>query len=186
MIEAFQYPTAALQVKLLAPENRYTLPWEKRWLLWRIGQMEGAGNVLEIGTLFGDTAFEIASAFPTRKVICLDALDAGYNAMGLTAETVCRSARGLPNVELRIGNSRDFVYADEDRIRFIFIDGDHSWDGLRADTERALQYAKGGRIPIVWHDYAENFEVMYYLKWLANRGTRLFHVNGTTLVVYEP
>lgn len=184
MIDAIAYPSEALDLELLDPKNRYTLPWEKQWLLWRIAQTPPGTSVVEIGTLFGDTALEIASAFPNRKVICVDSISAEYG--GLTAESVCRSARGLPNVDLRILDSREFVYADADKVGFIFIDGDHHWDGVRGDSEKALAYAANRGIPVVWHDYAENFEVMYYLKWLASRGRRLFHVSGTTLAVCEP
>ena len=46
-------------------------------------------------------------------------------------------------------------------VGFVFLDGDHSYDGVRVDTEKALEYfaatagKKKERRFMVWHDVSE-------------------------------
>ena len=44
----------------------------------------------------------------------------------------------LDNVLMVIGNSRE--YQPQSRIQYAFIDGDHSYEGVRADFENIVQY----------------------------------------------
>ena len=38
---------------------------------------------------------------------------------------------------------------------FIFIDGDHRFEAVKADTEAALEFLQAGGGTLVWHDYYE-------------------------------
>jgi predicted O-methyltransferase YrrM len=66
---------------------------------------------------------------------------------------------------------------------YIFIDGDHSYEGVKNDTEKALQLLKPGGI-IVWHDYAAKSPGV--LKYLAefSQDRPLFRIRKTCLAVY--
>ena len=82
---------------------------------------------------------------------------------------VGRLAAGLPNVTILDQNSAELDYrrlvrqpdACMDRLGLVFIDGDHSYAGVRTDTEKALDYfaatpgKKKERRFIVWHDVSE-------------------------------
>jgi predicted O-methyltransferase YrrM len=66
---------------------------------------------------------------------------------------------------------------------YIFIDGDHSYEGVKNDTEKALQLLKPGGV-IVWHDYAAKSPgVLDYLAEFSQERP-LFRLRKTCLAVY--
>ena len=191
MLKAAPYLPVVGEHKLVGPWGG-TFPWEQRYLIWKIHSTRG--NILEIGTHFGYTAREFATAFPDRKVICVDVWAADYRGRGLTStDDVCKAARNMSNVELRLMDSKDFVYDPADDISFIYIDGNHDWEAVAIDTNKALDYLQGRHGTIAWHDYSEGHQSMMYLDWLNDHGLVrrglsnkwLYHVVGTTLVTYD-
>lgn len=164
-----------------------TKPWEVVWLLWKAAQVPG--NILEIGCRFGETTFEFASEFPNRTVFAVDCLDEGViqpwqKHERPTRETVCERARHLPNVRLALQDSKQFSYEGK-QIGFVFIDGDHSFTGVKADTELALA-AKVKTI--VWHDYYLDsvIAVKPYLDQLdLQMSCKVTLVNGTCLAFLD-
>ncbi len=74
----------------------------------------------------------------------------------------------------------------------IFIDGDHSYDGVRKDTEQALTLCHDETV-FLWHDFyrfpsyiadTPKRGVYHYLNELAESGRLvLYHIAGTYLVV---
>jgi predicted O-methyltransferase YrrM len=67
---------------------------------------------------------------------------------------------------------------------YIFIDADHSYAGVKNDTEKALAMLKPGGT-IVWHDYAAKSPGVYtYIQELSQ--TRpVFRIRNTCLIVYR-
>lgn len=69
----------------------------------------------------------------------------------------------------------------------IFIDGSHAYSYIESDSEKALKMLKPGGI-ILWHDYdgvyRNNKDVYKYLNQLS-KSLPLYHVKGTTFVVYK-
>jgi predicted O-methyltransferase YrrM len=65
----------------------------------------------------------------------------------------------------------------------VFIDGDHSKDGVEHDTLLALQCVRPGGI-IIWHDYHDlgTVDVREVLNEMYEIGYRLRHVKDTWLV----
>lgn len=139
---------------------------ETRALFWLAAQTTGA--ILEIGTHNGIKAMELARTFSDRKVITVD-YTGTYPTMALEqlSEQPSRDyfgsrCRDLANVTCLDTNSRTLNYLTLERlvggpIGFIFIDGDHSDHGVRADTNLALNYAAMSRqaLIIAWHDYTD-------------------------------
>ena len=72
-----------------------------------------------------------------------------------------------------------------DGIDFVLVDGSHSYEYVRSDTELAFQVLAPGGI-VLWDDYGpQGPEVFEYLNKLAS--TRpLVHVKATDLVFYDP
>jgi predicted O-methyltransferase YrrM len=97
-------------------------------------------------------------------------------------------------IERRVGNtSRELFGADAPgSYDLIFIDADHSYEGVRRDTALALPLlAPSGYI--VWHDYSNwgYFDgkngVPEHLSELAEqRGLPVAHIAGTDLVLHSP
>jgi len=116
------------------------------------------GPIVEIGTLFGLTTQLIAMAKePDRKLITVD--NYSWNPFQLPARSHQRFTRGALrfctercNVELFDGSNVAFYaqYRGE-RPAMVFIDADHSYEGIVVD----LAWARRMQIPVICgHDYA--------------------------------
>ncbi len=83
-----------------------------------------------------------------------------------------------------LGDSATLDYSEvEGKIDFIFVDGDHSYDYVRRDSENAFKMLSPTGL-ILWHDYGVFWDaVARCLREVASAG-RLYHVEGTTLVIF--
>ena len=72
-----------------------------------------------------------------------------------------------------------------ERVEFCFVDGDHSFEYVKADSENAFRMLAPGGL-ILWHDYSGSWpSVSQYLRELA-RTKSLYHIAETSIVVYGP
>jgi Methyltransferase domain len=77
--------------------------------------------------------------------------------------------------------SRSLTADDLCEVDAVFIDGDHSYDGVMHDTLLAKALINPGGI-IIWHDYNnEPVGVREALFELAAMGEPIFHIEGTWL-----
>jgi len=128
-------------------------------------------NFLEIGTWSGATLSELARRFPSKTFHSVDFLEIElpYKCAMTTRmprQDIGKYARHLPNVVLHYIESKDFEYGDKN-IGLVFIDGNHSYEGCKLDTDKALAYFKREKKSgiICWHDSNNNyFGVPKYLK----------------------
>jgi hypothetical protein len=102
-------------------------------------------------------------------------------------------SRRLQNV-VHIGhNSRTFDYTPYlGTCDLVFIDGDHSYDGVRSDTEHAFRLLRNDRSAVVWHDYMRTSEEN--VEWGVVAGLLdgapkdaipdIYHVSNTLCAVY--
>lgn len=158
MIPTVPFPAAALTRPLSIDISRWTPPHETQLLVHLAGTV--AGNILEIGCNNALTTREFALAYPDRQVFGIDYVEE-VNTMvpeqqyERPVQEFGKWAHDLPNVTLRLQNSRTLDYAALPDIGVIFIDGDHSYEGVKADTELALAYAFARKNPtlVMWHDY---------------------------------
>ena len=124
------------------------------------------GDILEIGCNQGSTTFQLATENPNKHVFGIDwtgvptVCPEQVNEQDIAKVELGKAAKHLPNVTIRDINSREYDYkALSPKVGFVFIDGDHSYDGVKADTENALRHLAFGRVldkdrrAIVWHDY---------------------------------
>lgn len=129
---------------------------------------QSRGNFLEIGAWYGRTTFELAIRFPKKTFHTVDFLEIQLPyecAMTTRApkEDLCKYARHLPNVVFHYVESSKFDYKDKG-ITITFVDGNHSYEGCRADTELAIRSLPKGGI-ICWHDsFQSRFGVKDYLE----------------------
>ena len=123
-----------------------------------------ARSYLEIGCLYGDTLHFIGSQMPKgSKIVAIDLPGMAGRRYKNTADHLQKAAADLRKtyghkVKVIIGNSQHPHIVDEARksapFDAIFIDGDHSSDGVRCDWQN---YGPMGRV-IGFHDVcrAEN------------------------------
>lgn len=176
-----------------AEHGSKTNPMDTRWLLWKAAQFQG--SVLEIGCHRGHTTYELAMANPRRHVWAVDwaentRLKDWQLCDLLPPSELCERARYLPNVNLLVLDSQYLDYSQLSGLSFVYIDGDHSLEGVKVDTELALAYfarspKSGHPACIVWHDYAEDgpFGVGPYLR--TRTDLDLIRVKNSTLVYME-
>lgn len=77
------------------------------------------------------------------------------------------------------------------KFDLIFIDGDHSYEGVLNDTRKASQLLKNENSIMVWHDYAFDTEKVRHSTLKAildgipeNKHKNLYHVSNTMCAVY--
>jgi cephalosporin hydroxylase len=128
------------------------------------------GDTVELGSWVGLTTVHLAAACQARgrgDVFAVDTFAAtkeggttyasaakyGGSTLARFQETV--RASGLEHrVHTHVGLTTEMADRHRDRpIRFLFIDADHSYDGVKADFETWSPYVVPGGF-IVFHDYA--------------------------------
>ena len=70
------------------------------------------------------------------------------------------SKKGLSNtIKQLYGDSASFDFKDYlEEIDFIFVDGSHTFDYVKNDTEWALKLRKSPKSTILWHDYGGDWK----------------------------
>lgn len=140
--------------------SHYMMP-QSEWELQRLLKLvEGKRSVLEIGSSFGGTLRRIASVMPRgSKIVSVD-LDCDTTPVFLNPQAslkeACRQIGMLGgNVELFIGDSHaaSTIAAVKSHAPFdvCFIDGDHSYEGVKQDWENYGPMAK----VVAFHDIAD-------------------------------
>jgi SAM-dependent methyltransferase len=210
LIPFIPYPDAASSIELDTKVHRWTALHETQALCHLARSMDGA--ILEMGCNEGRTTFDLATTNPNRFVLAVDysgeddTLCPEQKYEKPTRERIGQHARHLPNVRvfhaksmhlpLDRGDVNDAItaYANNPHwktgIRFFFVDGDHSYAGVKADTEHVLAYLRrlGGTAMIAWHDvYDSGLEWIGVHDYLRQEILPLFpelrRVNRTCLAV---
>jgi hypothetical protein len=149
------------------------------------------GTVVEIGCNEGATLCEIAKCVHPRKCIGVDW--SGNKQIGLQSYEVPKPekigwiAKKQPNVIIVDSNSTMIEPWLEPHkpIKFIFIDGDHSWEGVDADTKIAFKLIESGGI-IAWHDYNEDSPPFCKVwEYLNSLDIKLEKIDGTNIAIYR-
>jgi hypothetical protein len=115
---------------------------------------------LEIGSWRGESLYNVAQV--ASKCISLSLSKEEIIAMGLSkefAENQRLFTAGLKNVIHLEANSLKYDFSQiKDRFDVIFIDGDHSYEGVKSDTQNAFTLLRNENSVIVWHDCGNGFE----------------------------
>lgn len=116
-------------------------------------------TVIEIGIQKGSTAKILLANGPwVEKYIGIDITPDSTPPLKVQYEEVPLKAGELilddPRIEILVkpNGTRDLTATDLPAADFIFIDGDHSENGVLYDTRLARQVIRAGGI-ICWHDY---------------------------------
>jgi predicted O-methyltransferase YrrM len=163
-------------------------------LLKALARRYEACRYFEIGSWRGESIANVAAV--ARECISLSLSDeemrqAGWGDRYLATARIF--SRRLPNV-IHIGHdSKTFDYAPYvGTCDLVFVDGDHSYDGVRSDTEHAFRLLRNERSVIVWHDYMRTSEddvlwgvVAGILDGAPAAARRqLYHVSNTLCALY--
>ena len=147
--------------------NRWFCPHERHWFKHLIPWAEGRGplNILEIGSYEGRSTcwfLDYLMEHPASRLTCADqwAQRSGTRTYSENMQTVfdtfsqnVQASGKAAQVQVRRGNSRDTLPKIEGELfDLIYVDGDHSADGVWFDTQQAHRLLKPGGM-ILWDDY---------------------------------
>lgn len=151
------------------------------------------GNILEIGCNNGQTTREMALAGGDRTVYAVDwtgpsTMCTSQRHEQIAPPRLAEQARDLPNVVVLDQNSRTMDWSQFELVTMVFIDGDHSYQGVRIDTENAVAYLQSRRGGlIVWHDVCETHPtwvgVLKYLQEFSAKVGQVARLRGTWLAI---
>jgi predicted O-methyltransferase YrrM len=156
-------------------------------------------RIFEIGTLHGYTALHFALNTPDDALVyTLDLPREGSFSpalnttiiddmhVGASLQSARRCFEGTAaerKIRPLYGDSALFDFAPyHGQIDLFFIDGAHSYEYVRSDSERALQCVRPGGV-IAWHDFGRVGVngVSRYLLELRRRGREIYSVPGGSL-----
>lgn len=174
-------------------------------LITQLVKSRGAATVFEIGTFDGRTALNLAAnVAEVGHVYTLDLPPENLDRTGLKIacgdENFIRKKRPgarfadtpyAAQITQLFGDSATFDFSPyEGKMDVVFVDGSHSYDYVRNDTEIALRLIKPTGGMIVWHDYGSRWwkdltRAMNELYREIPEFRTMRHIRDTTLVVWE-
>jgi hypothetical protein len=143
-----------------------------------------ARNIFEFGTFTGRSTYYFTHATPETRVTTLDLPPGPGRTIPDVGLYFINSDREDRITQL-LTDSRKFDPTPyEKKMDFIFVDGDHSYEGVKNDTEKAFKMlAPGGAI--LWHDYGASSDlglVRFFVEF--TRQTPLFRIKKTSLLLH--
>lgn len=121
-------------------------------------------NYLEIGSWRGESLVNVAEV--ATKCVSISLSKEDIISMGMSKE-IADSQRlftnGLENLVHIEANSLTYDFEQlKEKFDVIFIDGDHTYAGVKSDTINAFKLLRNDQSVIVWHDCGVNFEMHRY------------------------
>jgi hypothetical protein len=165
-----------------------SLSWQDLAALLSIAVDRQPASVVEIGTLHGHTTRLLAINLPHAQISTIDLppetdpdqpgvlqRDDQHLIKARRLGREFRSDPSITNVTQILGDTATIQFP---RADFFYIDGAHSYDYVRNDTEKAL--ACDDTRTVVWHD-CDRFHdgVTRYLREMVQQGHAVVRIKGT-------
>ncbi len=144
----------------------------------------GARKMFEFGTYMGRTTLHLAHNAPDGQVFTLNLPPERDPRYALYLGVLFKGREEEKRITQIYSDSREFDTAlYRNQFDFVFVDGDHSYELVKNDTQKAFQLLKQGGV-IMWHDYAPKSEglVRFFREFTQNKP--LFRIRSTCLLVY--
>lgn len=156
-------------------------------------KFNGNCNYMEIGTWRGESISVVAPVCNTCTSLSLG--DDDMRRFGFSERMIGMQrffSKDYKNIEHISGNSLTFDYSKLNRkFDLIFVDGDHSYDGVRIDTQNVFKLLKDENSMIVWHDYTSSYENIDWEVFAgimagapADARKNIYHVRNTYCAIY--
>jgi len=156
------------------------------------GYSRGADCAIELGTLFGRSAAILSKH--AKYVVTIDNyMNPNYGGMYHTVDTVRYRLRNYHNIHvMNRSTSESAMFVRElisNKFDMIFIDADHSYEGVKADFENWFPLMEPGAY-ILFHDYGnEHNGVIDFVNNLIKHDTSIEYIEqckkgeGTIIVL---
>ncbi|MCW3161370.1 class I SAM-dependent methyltransferase [Chryseobacterium oryctis] len=142
---------------------------------------KGKKSYFEIGTWRGESVWNVAKVIDDCSTLNLSKDE--ILALGIDkkyAELHGIVSQKNPKILHLEGNSKTFDFAGlNKKYDLIFIDGDHSYEMVKNDTEKVFKNLIHEDSVVVWHDYAYNPEKVRYevFQGILDGMPEVFHKN---------
>ncbi|MBJ7450046.1 MAG: class I SAM-dependent methyltransferase [Parachlamydiales bacterium] len=158
-------------------------------------------NLLEIGTFEGSTTLQLAiNSDDDAEIHTLDLPSDTSNTIKPTLATDLQFINDIAKTNRKylshstskkviqhLGDSANYdfkTFVKNKPLDFAFIDGGHSYECVKNDTEKVLAILNQSGV-ILWHDFNPTYQGVYrYLNELS-KTLKLYHLKDTTLVYYK-
>jgi len=147
---------------------------------------------LEIGSFRGESLVNVADV--AAECLSISLSDKEMHDLGLSEYVKVQRffSKELKNVQHINHNSLTFNFSDlNKKFDIIFIDGDHSYQAVKKDTENAFKLLKNENSIIVWHDYGLSYNLENWTTIAAmidgtpaDKRDKIYHVSNTICSVY--
>lgn len=162
-------------------------------LLKKMARRFPACNYLEIGSWRGESLKNVSEVAAHCTSITLSPEEmAGMNLSKNFIATHDFFSKNIKNVTRILHNSFTFDFNQlNQKFDLIFIDADHSYEGILNDTRKTFNLRKDSSSIIVWHDYGNSPEKVRNITLKAildgipvEYHKNLYHVSNTLCAVY--
>jgi hypothetical protein len=156
MINDF-YPKNIDGIILDRNEGRYTCFEDVQAIIALIKARDDNRNIIEIGCATGITTKDLAKNFINKKIYAIDSTENNIHDGQINEKPnkniICSYGKGFPNVIIIDQLSKEVDYLILENVGAIFIDDDHTYEGVKATTEKIIECFTGKNVLIIWHDY---------------------------------
>jgi spermidine synthase len=167
------------------PKGSWSTPLADVVMLLKVVVCTNPKRLLEVGSFRGYTALYLAQHIaPDARIVTVD-LDPNHGEAYQNTQYANR-------IDRRIGQTNSALFQQDEpgSYDFIFLDADHTYQGVKYDTELLLPLLSDTGV-FLWHDYANwgYFDgkngVPEYLNELS-KTLPIAHVLGSDLAIYSP
>ncbi len=154
---------------------------------------QGNCDFFEIGTWRGESMAVVSADCKTVTSLSLGNKDMealGWGGRFLTMQRMF--SKKLPNATHIEGNSRTFDFSTlNKKFDVIFVDGDHSYEGVKNDTKKVYSLLKDENSVIIWHDYVSSYEHIDFEVFAGildgstdEQCSHIYHISNTYCAIY--
>ena len=162
-------------------------------LLKELAKRKNDCDYFEIGSLRGESLFNVSEV--AKSVTSLTLSQEQMKQFNFKP-SLLKSANffnpEIKNLTLIEDNSLTYDFSKLGKFDLIFIDGDHTYDGVRSDTANVFKHLIKEDSIIVWHDYTYYPETVRHevlagiLDGIpATHHKNLYHVSNTMCAIYS-
>jgi hypothetical protein len=177
-----------------------SLPWRDILAILGVLVDRAPRCLLEIGTFNGHTTRLLALNMPSATIHTVD-LPEGFD-VDLDSSPIpkddfhliasrkvgieYRSDPTIKNVVQHFGDTATWDFGAAEGATFYYIDGAHTYEYARNDTEKALAAARGRDATLLWHDCDEtHLGVVSWLEEMSSQGHPVRRIAGTNLAIMD-